>query len=183
MKKLAKKTTPSLLKKSGGGKYVALSPQPIRQFIDPPDERFSKPWLFPPASWEGSDAEYAVEWALVSLKENHVFQFRVGSLAEQLGGHRVDFYLPDRHIIIRVQVVYFHYQQGRRRDAQIIEYDEFQKQFLEQEGFTTIDIDSDDALREPIYYTKEQLAPSLGKFTDKKKSWHVTINLDGDTVS
>ena len=125
--------------------------EPLRRLLNPAKEL--KPWEKQPEWFTGSLAEWAIYWALTRLGVELVFQ------ADMLGGRNIrggavaDFYIPDRQLIIRVQGVFWHYERG----AEIRAADELQKQALMGEVYTVIDIDEDDAMRDPLYYTKEAL--------------------------
>ena len=99
-----------------------------------------------------SDAEWAVAWALQHLgyKEWDDYVFHAHIIDEF---QPVDFYVPAVKLIIRVQGVHFHYELG----PDIIAYDTVQKQIFESMGYLVVDIDGDDALKNPVYYVKEAL--------------------------
>lgn len=109
--------------------------------------------MTPPADFVGSLAEWAVWWALTQLGEEFQFQDPIGGGRQQLGGLVADFFILSRFLIIRVQGIYFHYERG----PLTISYDQLQKEQLESKGYFVVDIDEDDALREPLYYVKEAL--------------------------
>lgn len=129
---------------------AAIFKRPLRGII--PQKEQLPPWLTPPAEWPGSGAEWAVYWALQGLREE--FQYQVPLLGGRVeaGGTVVDFFLPQYLLIIRVQGVHWHYEINSARAR-----DDILKLALESKGFEVIDIDEDDALRDPIYYTKEAL--------------------------
>ena len=110
----------------------------------------------PPADWMGSLPEWAVYWALlqIGLIPNVDFFYQQPELGgrQQLGGQVLDFYLPDYRLAISVQSTYWHY-----RSTPLRTQTEFARAVTEGRGITTIFIDEADALRNPIYYTREAL--------------------------
>ena len=101
---------------------------------------------------EGTLPEYAIFWALEQVQAEFTFQSQqLGGAREQLGAV-VDFvvYEPVPNLAIRVMGEYWHYQQGEGQ----IQSDYLQKVRLEAIGFLVIDIDGEDALRNPIYYVE-----------------------------
>jgi hypothetical protein len=110
--------------------------------------------LYPPKppDFEGSEAEWAVNWALIRRGADFQFQqsFWYGRL--QVGGSVADFsvYAPVR-VIIRVQGVHWHYGLGSTK----IEDDRLGKAKYMADGFSVVDIDENDALENPLYYVDE----------------------------
>jgi len=94
--------------------------------------------------------EYAIFWALE--RAYAVFSFQTSLLGGrlQLGGVVADFIItePVPRLIIRVQGEYFHYEQGEERKGR----DLIQKEALHSQGYDVIDIDAEDALRDPRKY-------------------------------
>lgn len=131
-------------------KGATIFKRPLRGII--PQKEQLPPWQTPPAEFQGSGAEWAIYWALSSLKEDFQFQVPLMGGRIEAGGTVVDFYLPAYLLLIRVQGIHWHYEIQPQR-AQ----DDILKLALESKGFQVIDIDEDMALRDPIYYTKEAL--------------------------
>lgn len=134
-----------------GLRRPTTSPRRLGKFVSP--KKPLAPWLVKPKNSPYSDAEWAVAWALTILGVEFMAQhpYHGGRLVP--GGAVVDFFISDRNLFIRVQGVYYHYM----KNINIISYDLDQKKYMEDEGFTVINIDSDDALSDPIYYVKEAL--------------------------
>jgi len=105
---------------------------------------------------QGTLPEYAVFWALE--KAYAAFSFQTSKLGGrlELGGAVADFIIsePVPYLIIRVQGEYFHYEQGEERKGK----DLIQKEALHSKGYTVIDIDAEDALRDPRRYVNDALA-------------------------
>lgn len=118
-------------------------------------EKKQPPYGVVPPEWPGSTAEWAVYWALTRLigVENFVYQYPLGGGRLQRGGQVVDFYVPDRMLVIRVQGEHWHYELG----SQIEVTDELLQVAIESQGFVCVDIDESDALRDPIYFVQEAL--------------------------
>ena len=98
----------------------------------------------------GTLPEYAVFWALEQRQA--VFDFQspmLGGRHEQLGVVG-DFSIhePIPNLIIRVMGEFWHYQFGEEQ----IQSDYLQMIRLQNIGFLVINIDGEDALRDPIYY-------------------------------
>lgn len=111
-------------------------------------------------TWEDKDGgqqmgtlpEYAVFWALE--QKQAVFDFQspmLGGRREQLGVVG-DFSVhePIPNLIIRVMGEFWHYQFGEEQ----IMSDYLQMIRLQNLGFQVINIDGEDALRDPIYYVE-----------------------------
>ena len=111
----------------------------------------------PPATWPGSIPEWHIYWALTRLgyKEGEDFTYQAPVFGGRMeyGGAVLDFVLPDFGIAINVQSLYYHYQGGKEKIA-----DAMVRAAVESWGTRLIFIDEEDALRAPIYYTKEALA-------------------------
>lgn len=109
---------------------------------------------FPPKPliFDGSEAEWAVNWALERRGADFQFQANFWTGRLQAGGAVADFsvYSPVR-IIIRVQGEHWHYGLGSAK----IEDDRLQKAKFLADGFLVIDIDEDDALENPLYFVDE----------------------------
>lgn len=111
----------------------------------------------PPTDWVGSTPEWAIYWALtqLGLKPNEDFTYQSPQAGGRLeyGGAVLDFLLPARNLGINVQSIYFHYRtvESRGHDMMI-------RAMMEGMGITVIYIDEEDALRDPLFYTKEALA-------------------------
>jgi hypothetical protein len=110
-----------------------------------------------PSDWVGSYPEWAVFWALTQLGfspgADFIFQSAHMGGRQQFGGAIVDFEFPIMGLAINVQSSYYHYKhlKDRMRDAE-------QHTMLVSLGIVMMYIDEEDALRDPIYYTKEALA-------------------------
>jgi hypothetical protein len=103
--------------------------------------------------------EWYIYWALTNRlhkKDGEDFRYRGETqFAQGLSGQtQLDFEMLDGSgIAIEVQGNFFHYEQG---SAKLIQ-DQVRAQDLAP-FVTVIDIDEDDALRDPEYYTREALA-------------------------
>ena len=100
----------------------------------------------------GTLPEYAVFWALEQVQAVFGFQSpMLGGRHEQLGVVG-DFsvYEPIPNLIIRVMGEFWHYERGE----DTIQSDYLQKIRLMNVGLMVIDIDGEDALRDPIYYVE-----------------------------
>ena len=119
--------------------------------------RFSKPtpkpWESPPPGWRGSKPEWAIYWALEKLgrKEGVDFFWQSPFAGGRLnrGGAIIDFVLPDLNLGIRVQGIYWHYE---RMNTQAL--DQIQLVAIEGSGMIVVDIDEDDALKNPLVFTR-----------------------------
>ena len=100
----------------------------------------------------GSTPEWAIYWALTILKVGFTYQSPQmgGRLAK--GGAILDFEIPSLNLAINVTSKYWHYRTTPGRMA-----DELQRATLEGRGIRVIFIDEMDALRNPIFYTREAL--------------------------
>lgn len=129
---------------------AAIFRRPLSSLIPPAVEK--KPWETPPDGWPGSGAEWAVAWALTTLKVEFEFQAPLMGGRTEKGGTVADFYIPSHNTIIRVMGIHWHYEiQGAMAADDIL------KLALQSKGFIVIDIDEDDALRNPIFYVREAL--------------------------
>ena len=139
-----------------------------RAGIEQPSRIFSRlsqgseppPYGVPPLDFEGTLPEWAITWALNKLghKDDYIFQANLlgGRDPSKQGadsGSVADFYLPYLQLVIRVQGIYFHYEKGNT----VIGLDQIRRLALEAKRFVVIDIDEDDALKNPIFYVKEAL--------------------------
>lgn len=131
---------------------VPSLPRPLQTIIRPPKRM--PPYGVPPPEFPGSSAEWAIQWALMQLGEDFLYQASFDGGRQQLGGTVVDFLLHARLLVIRVQGTYWHYERGML----IVNQDEFLKNAIESKGYVVIDIDDKDALVDPIYFVKEALA-------------------------
>lgn len=122
------------------------------------------PWSFPqPLGYDGQRAiwrdragnyrsgtapEYAIFWALERRDAIFTFQSSLFGGQQLVGGVVADFIVrePIPNLIIRVQGVFWHFGQGFLQE----ERDESQKVRLMGSGYQVIDIDSDDALADPL---------------------------------
>jgi hypothetical protein len=134
-------------------RHPTIIPRPLQDLLTPKKEE--PPYGSPPPDWKGTGAEWAVNWALMQLvgPEGYVSQYAVGGGRAYAGGTVVDFVVPDRMLVIRVQGTHWHYELGR----QIEVADEMLKLSIEARGYVVIDIDEEDCLTDPIYYVQEAL--------------------------
>ncbi len=126
-------------------------------------ERFtvSEPAGDPPDWWRalyptGTKPEWAVYWALLQMGYRDGEDFFYLVVVPGVGHSywsQVDFFFPDTKIVIEVQGIYWHYTLGSERQARDI----FRQAAFAQRGIEIVFIDEDDALRDPLYYTREAL--------------------------
>ncbi len=127
--------------------------QPLEKLLNTPTHE-EPPYGSPPDDWTGSVAEWAIAWALTTKNVEFVYQANMIGGRTQLGGTVADFLVPAYNLIIRVMGVYFHYERG----PLVVNLDQLLKASLEAKGYVVIDIDDDDALRDPLYFVTEALA-------------------------
>jgi len=94
-----------------------------------------------PFEWIGSRSEWAINWALTELEEDFVYQAPYARTPAEFGGALVDFWLPNRNLVINVTTP----------TAQLTE------QMLSSWGIRMALIDEGDALSDPMYYVQEIL--------------------------
>jgi very-short-patch-repair endonuclease len=119
-------------------------------------ERLSegKTYPEPPEDWTGTEPEWAINWALTKLKADFDFQHNVAGGRRFVGGIVADFVVYEpTEVMIQVQGVYWHYELGSEKQ----ERDALQRAIVESKGWIVINIDEDDAMRDPIFYTEEAL--------------------------
>lgn len=107
-----------------------------------------------PNDFEGTAPEYAVYQALVRLGFEGRFEFqssRLGGRATH-GGVVIDFYIPELHLAINVQGMYWHMER-----AGAIATDILQRAAIEASGIILVYIDEDDALRNAEWYVSEAI--------------------------
>ena len=129
--------------------------QPAENITGPPPQ----PQTGPFAPGIATKPEWYVHWALERLgKRNGVdytYRGEVELISSLATAAQLDFTMNDgSQIAIEIQGIHWHYELGR---AKIVE-DMVRRTELQASGWTVIQIDEDDALRAPIYYTKEALA-------------------------
>ena len=109
----------------------------------------------PPADWMGSRPEWAIFWALLRLGYKDRFTYQSAKMGGRLarGGAVIDFEIPELNLGINVQSIYYHYRTTALKVA-----GELQRAQLESQGTRLIFISEENALRDPIYYTKEALS-------------------------
>lgn len=111
----------------------------------------------PPNAWAGSKPEWNIFWALqqIGLKPDIDFIYQSPQLGGRivLGGVVLDFFVEKTMTAIEVQSTHYHYT-----STAVISNDALQRAQLLSYGIQVIYIDEEDALRNPIYYTKEALA-------------------------
>lgn len=116
-------------------------------------------WPAAPPDFQGTRPEWLVYWALTKLglvpQIDFTFQSSQMGPRWQAGSSVVDFLIVNRvrPLSIRVQGNYFHYSMGSDK----IEKDILQRQELEQSGIEVVDVDEDDAVRQPLFYTQRAL--------------------------
>jgi len=112
-----------------------------------------------PDNFVGTLPEWLVYWVLLQLGyrdgEDFTFQSSMMGVRYEAGAAVVDFLIISRvpQLCIRIQGIYWHYLMG----AEKIRKDITQRQELETRGFEVVDLDEDDILRDPFYYTKRAL--------------------------
>ena len=104
--------------------------------------------------------ELAVIRALESLGYrmgvDYEFQSKMMGGRDVKGGMIADFLIFSLKLIIRVQGEYYHY--GR---ADVEARDKYQKEALTSQGYTVVDINAEDALRNARYYVEKALIGGL----------------------
>lgn len=109
-----------------------------------------------PENIRASKPEWYVYWSLeqLGLKAGEDFQFQVPVYGGRLefGGAVLDFYVPDIPLVISVQSIHWHYE---RIEDKI--QDDFIRIMMETSGTKVVYIDEGDALRDPMFYTREAL--------------------------
>jgi very-short-patch-repair endonuclease len=103
--------------------------------------------------------EWYVNWGLVrNGKKNGLdynYRGEVKFLSSLATAAQLDFTMIDgSQIAIEVQGIHWHYELGFDKIAQ----DRVRRTELVSAGWVVIQIDEDDALRDPVYYVKEALA-------------------------
>ena len=108
----------------------------------------------PPIDWPGSLPEWFVNWALLQLGMAGQYTYQNSLLGGRLskGGMVLDFYFPALELAINVQSTYFHYRTAAQRTNDMI-----QRAQLEGMGIRVVYIQEEDALRNPVFYTREAL--------------------------
>lgn len=139
--KLPRISKPTLFKQPLGKAFAAIQREQIPA------------WRLPPVDWVGSEAEWAIAWALDQKRIEYAFQADMMGGRGMRGGVVIDFLLPEYTLCIRVQGIHWHYNQG----SGVVNADNMQKAALHAQGLTVIDIDEDHALRDPAYYVAEAL--------------------------
>ncbi len=145
--------------RKGGGirlpkiKKPPMISQPLGRGSPIKEPEVLPPYGYPPPTWPGTEAEWAVNWALTKLKVLFYFQFPVSGGRTQFGGSVADFYLPEYHTALYVMGVYWHYERG----VESLNADKLTKMILEGYGYSVIWIDEDDALKNPTYYVQEAM--------------------------
>jgi len=98
-------------------------------------------WQNPPYNWVGSKAEWAVHQTLTELNEDFEYQAPFAKTKAELGGALIDFYLPNRNLVINIATP----------TAQLTE------QMLSGWGIKMALIDEGDALSDPMYHVRRIL--------------------------
>lgn len=134
-------------------------PRGLRQL-----ERFTQrePAGDPPGWWlakypSGTKPEWAIFWALLRLGLKEDEDFFVHAALPGVGRSfwsQVDFLVPPYQVGIEVQGTFWHYGLGSERQQRDI----LRIAYFAERGLRIVFIDEDDALRDPIYYTREALA-------------------------
>jgi len=98
-----------------------------------------------PYTWTGSKAEWAIHEALreLGLKPDEDFIYQAPQFGGRLqyGGASLDFLLPDRNLAINIKT-----------DTSV-----FTDAIMEGWGIKVVNIKEEDALSDPLFYTKEAL--------------------------
>lgn len=107
-----------------------------------------------PPDWMGSKPEYLIYWALNGLGMVGKFEYQVSTMGGRLskGGAVLDFYIAHLNLAINITSIYYHSRTAPQRMA-----DALQRAQLESMGITVIFITEEQALRDPVYYTREAL--------------------------
>jgi hypothetical protein len=120
----------------------------------PPEQPKTGPFMPPLAT----KPEWYIHWALgrlgKKLGEDYQFRGEVDFLPSLAAQAQLDFTMLDgSQIAIEVQGIHWHYELGTTKIA----LDQFRTAQLQAAGWQVMEIDEDDALRDPIYYTREAL--------------------------
>lgn len=107
-----------------------------------------------PDDWQGTEPEWAINWALTTLGATFVYQKGILGGRSYAGGIVADFLVEEpSQLIIQIQGTHWHYELGHR----IMINDALQRAVIEAEGTEVINIDEEDAMSSPLFYTKEAL--------------------------
>jgi hypothetical protein len=103
--------------------------------------------------------EWYVNWGLEQNDKtrgvDYDYRGEVELISSLATAAQLDFTMTDgSQIAIEVQGIHWHYELGFNKIAQ----DEVRRTELMSAGWLVIQIDEDDALRDPVYYVKEALA-------------------------
>lgn len=108
------------------------------------------PYPEPPEDFTGTRPEWAIYWAHGVLRRKPGEDFVYISY---VAGIQVDFEELDLGILLNIQGLYWHYE----FDGGKIREDVQTRAIIESTGSILINIDEDDALRDPVYYLKAAL--------------------------
>jgi hypothetical protein len=119
----------------------------------------SQPATGPFAVGLATKPEWYVNWGLIrNGKKNHIdynYRGEVRFLSSLATATQLDFTMIDgSQIAFEVQGLHWHYELGFNKIAQ----DRVRRTELVASGWVVIQIDEDDALRDPVYYVREALA-------------------------
>jgi very-short-patch-repair endonuclease len=150
---LPKVERPPIFSRAWAG--LADAVRPAENITGPPEQPQSGPF----AVGLATKPEWYVNWGLLrNGKKNGVdFDYRgeVEFLPSLAAKAQLDFTMKDgSQIAIEVQGIHWHYELGFEKIAQ----DAVRRTELMSSGRTVIQIDEDDALRDPDYYVREALA-------------------------
>lgn len=150
---LPKVERPPIFSRAWAGLADAL--RPADEITGPPEQPETGPF----AKGVATKPEWYVNWGLNRLgKKNGVdynYRGEVRLISSLAAAAQLDFTMIDgSQIAIEVQGIHWHYELGFNKIAE----DEIRRTELVSAGWVVIQIDEDDALRDPVYYAKEALA-------------------------
>lgn len=127
--------------------------------IGPAISAIPSEWPAAPPDFQGTRPEWLVYWALTKLgltpQIDFTFQSSQMGPRWQAGSSVVDFLIVNRvrPLCLRAQGMWWHYEAGSPKQAKDI----LQRQELEESGIEVVDVDEDDILRDPLFYTQRAL--------------------------
>ena len=111
-----------------------------------------------PDGFPGTKPEWAIYWALTQHGMEHgldfYFEKMMGGISGSMPWSQVDFVIPSHQIGIEVQGEFWHHGVGSNK----IEQDVLRAARASAGGLHLVFIDEDDAIADPIYYSREALA-------------------------
>lgn len=133
----------------------ALAPAQQQGLNAPPPQPETGPF----AVGLATKPEWYVNWGLLrngkKLGQDYNYRGEVKLISSLATAAQLDFTMLDgTQLAIEVQGIHWHYELGFNKIAM----DEVRRTELVSSGWTVIQIDEDDALRDPVYYVREALS-------------------------